>query len=267
MGELYDHICSLNNLEQAFKKGARKNSCPGPDGISWKQMKVNLGEHLMELRHELLEGTYQSSQPEVRRKPYSLNPRKTLVFELMNVRDRIVEYAIRIMLSPLYEKVFLPFSCAYRPGKGERYFVKLINQMLTDGFLWVLTVDVESYCSSINLSILKDELLGFTHDVEMVKLIEKCLSFGKKKVGIPLGHVLSPFLSNVYLHPIDLKLKHKKVVRYGDNWFFFLENQMDQSDLIAMITALLEKRNLRLNKRKTTYMFNPQPQSLLYLTT
>lgn len=211
MGILYDRVCLTSVLDQAFREGLRKNSRAGLDGITWQQIEENLDSFLSQLRKELINGIYQPVAPKTETTSFIFNSRKTITFDVLNTKDRTVEYAVRIVLSKLYEKVFLPFVCAYRPGKGEKYFVSLIERKIRNGYSWIAYVDIKSFFRSIDIKILIDELSDFAQDKELVSLIEKCLFLDNRKRGIPLGHILSTFLSDVYLHPIDVHLQDTRI--------------------------------------------------------
>jgi retron-type reverse transcriptase len=220
MNEIYEQVCSVDNLMKACKKAIKKGSRPGPDGMSCKNIKTASEKFISELRKELISGKYQASEPATEIKKYYKNSEKQLVYHVINIRERVVEYAIKEVLSSLYEKIFMPFSCAYRPGKGEKYFYGLVQEMMNKGFLWFLSLDVESYSDTIDNELLLEDLLLFTNDKKLISLVAECLYLKKGKQGLFPGHVLSPFLSNVFLHPVDVQLKDKRVIRYADNFFF-----------------------------------------------
>ena len=87
----------------------------------------------------------------------------------------------------------------------------------------------------------------------------------RKDYGIPIGHVLSTFLENVFLNPIDHQLKDKIVIRFSDNWFFAMENTTNYQEDIKLLERLLRARNLTLNQEKTKLIFKPKPETLLIL--
>lgn len=264
MGEQFDRVCSLDNMALAYKRAFRKRSRPGPDDISWLDIDTNREGYILELQNQLLSGEFTPSIPAIETKIYpygSIN--KTITYNVLNVRERLVEYAIKEVLSSLYEEVFLPFSCAYRKGKDEKLLMQLVGNALSEGYIYFTSVDIKSFFSSIDRKILKEEILDFTKDEKLVTLIERCLFFEDGKTGIMPGHVLSPLLSNIFLHPVDLELKGIRVIRYGDNYIFPQTDTKKWLEKAGIVSCLLQKRNLQLNQAKTKLLIEPNPKNIL----
>ncbi len=264
MGEKFDKVCSRENLTKAYKKGFRKRSRPGPDGVSWCDIGRNPDEVIQKLREDLISGNFIPSLPSTETKTYKCGSKnKTITYSMLNIRERVVEYAIKEVLSPLYEEIFLPFSCAYRKGKDEKYFKQLVRDDLAEGFSYFVSVDVKSFYGSIDRKILINEVLDFTKDEKLVILISRCIFLDDKEKGIMPGHVLAPLLSNIFLHPVDMELKETKVIRYADNYFFPQKDDCGWVEKVKLISELLQKRNLQLNEGKTKLLINPDPENIL----
>lgn len=269
MGQWYDRVCSIEVLGRAYRKAKKKGSRPKLGGISWEEVKEDPETFLGAISDELRAGSYHPSRPvdERKRLGYGPNPDRLFMYHVLGIRERIVEYAIKEILLTLCERVFLPPSCAYRPG-GEKRFIALVQESVEAGYLWFVSVDIKSFFYSIDTSILKEDLLSLTEDQELVSLVQKSLFFedhGHR--GLIPGHVLSPLLSNLFLHLIDLQLyesKMKKFIRYADNYFFpRKEGARDKDILVTLVETLLRTRNLSLNSEKTKILFNPAPETLL----
>lgn len=260
MNKIMNKICSLETLKKAFLQGARKNSRPGPDGVTWMEVNQNLNYFLSNLKKDLLNKSYQPSIPAIESKPYA---KKIITYNILNVRDRILEYAIKGVLSSLYEEIFLPFSCAYRPGKREKYFYELIEIAKSKGYSHYISLDIKSFLNSIDLAILENDLIEFTQEPDLVSLIKECLFIEDKKKGLPFGHILSLFFSNVYLHPIDFKLMDMKVIRYADNYIFYSNSYYNLDGYIRVLESLIKQRHLTLNISKTRKFYRPDPKELL----
>lgn len=264
MGEKFDKVCSWENLMKAYRKGFRKRSRSGSDGISWLDIGRNPVEFVRKLREELISDKFVPSLPAIETKTYKHGSKnKEITYNIPNIRERVVEYAIKEILSPLYEEIFLPFSCAYRKGKDEKYFKQLVDDALAEGFVYFVSVDIKSFFRSIDRKILINEILDFTKDEKLVILISRCIFLDNEQIGIMPGHVLSPLLSNIFLHPVDLGLKETKVIRYADNFVFPQKNDCEWIEKVKLVSGLLQKRNLQLNKEKTKLLINPIPENIL----
>jgi len=263
MGKQFDRVCSLDNLVLAYKRAFRKRSRPGPDSISWLDINPNREEYILELQTQLLSEEFAPSFPAIETKSYpcgSIN--KVITYDVLNVRERLVEYAIK-EVSSLYEEVFLPFSCAYRKGKDEKLLMQLVEDALFEGYIYFTSVDIKSFFGSIDRRILEKEILDFTKDEKLVTLIKRCLFLEDEKTGIMPGHVLSPLLSNVFLHPVDVELQGMRVIRYGDNYIFPQTDDTKWLEKAEIVSCVLQKRNLQLNQGKTRLLIEPNPKNIL----
>jgi len=211
----------------------------------------------------LRQGIYQPSKPLKVRIPNKLNSNKNMIIDVSNIRDRIVEYAIRIVLTSFYEKEFILLPRTFWLVKGENQFSHILRMLKSKGYIWYLGADVKSFYSSINISLLIKELITKTEDKALVNLIKKCLFIEFKDKGLPTGHILSTFLANIYLYPIDIQLIEKIAVRFSDSWFFAKKKNENFHSDIEFLDKLLRKRNLSLNREKMRIYFNPTPEALL----
>lgn len=194
----------------------------------------------------------------IMQKPYYPGSSKILYYVEMNIREKIVEYAIKRYLYPLFEEIFMDFSCAYRKGKGEKYVTQLIHNYMEIGKNWFISLDIKSFFKSIDQGILVQLLSEVLTDNDVIELLKKCLGLNKS-LGIPVGHVLSPLLSNFYLYKIDNKLFENKVptIRYADNYCFLSSNKNDLMYREKMLETLLSEYGLTLNTNKTKIVYRP----------
>ena len=165
------------------------------------------------------------------------------------------------MIEPRLEKLFLGNSYAYRPQKGA---LKAIRRTLSEchkaDSQWALRIDVDDFFDRIDHDILQKRLYGIGIDPEVVRLIMLCVKMGKVKqdtgewvpceIGVPQGAILSPLLSNLYLHSFDqfaLSLGYP-YIRYADDMLFLSETREQASEIFNKVTGYLkEKLMLSLN--------------------
>lgn len=258
MGKFYDEICSYENIKWSFDFLGKKNRRPGPDGIKWEDILENEKYYLSNLHQELSTKTFMPTPDIIRQKPYYPGSDKVLYYAEMNVREKIVEYAIKRYLYPLFEEIFVNFSCAYRKGKGEKCVTQLIQEYTLFGEVWFISLDIKSFFKSINQSILIELLTDALNDNDVVELIGKCLGLNIIS-GIPVGHVLSPLLSNFYLYKIDNELYENNIptIRYADNYCFASSNKSDLEYKKNLFESLLSEYGLTLNENKTKIVYCP----------
>jgi group II intron reverse transcriptase/maturase len=130
-------------------------------------------------------------------------------------RQKIVQKALQLVLTVIYEDIFLSCSHGFRPGRGCHTALKDL-QLLTgnaSAYNWVIEGDISKFFDTIPHDLIL-KLLGRTIDCPAtLNLIKLALKAGfvdpdTRKVvvddiGTPQGSVLSPLLSNVVLHELD----------------------------------------------------------------
>lgn len=254
---LYEKICSLENLKIAFKK-ARKDKSKKFYVIEFEN---NLEENLLELQKELLEQTY-TPKP---LKSFIIRDPKTRKIHSSAFRDRIVHHAIVNVLEPIFEKIFICDSYASRKNKGTHKAVKRfknfmrkvskngkpVKDALNDNMIkgYVLKADIKHYFDEINQDILIEIIRRKIDDEKTMVLIDKILKnfnsgiFGK---GMPLGNLTSQFFANVYLNETDYFVKHelksRYYIRYVDDFVILHKSKKRLEYFKAEIDKFLRER-------------------------
>lgn len=258
MGKLYDDICSYENIKWSFDFLGKKNRRPGPDGIKWEDILEKESFYLNNLVSELKTRAYMPNPDIIMQKPYYPGANKILYYVEMNIREKIVEYAVKRYLYPIFEDLFMDFSCAYRKKKGESYVTQLIQKYIMSGEEWFISLDIKAFFKSINQIILIDNIFDVLNDNDVVELIKKCLWL-EKGFGIPSGHVLSPLISNFYLYKLDKNLfeENISVIRYADNYCFASSSKNGLAYGKERLENHLSKYGLVLNEEKTKIVHCP----------
>lgn len=247
---LYATLCREETLYEAWKAVKGKNSAGGIDGITLSCFEDNLAKHISELADELKAGTW---APE----PYfsiEIPKKKNEVRKLglLSVKDKIVQYAIKTLIEPLFENLFVDNSYGYRPGKGHTKAVRrTLNECKKKKNKWALRLDIDNYFDSINHHLLAARLHAFIPDEEIVRLIMLSVQMGvvNKKLkwsdtvdGVPQGAILSPLLSNFYLHPFDkfVLTLCRSYIRYADDFCLLCESHEQAKVLLKQLSVYLQ---------------------------
>jgi len=236
---LYGLVSDPETLRAAWAQVRANRGKPGVDGVSIEQIEKE-GEDVLlaQLAHELKEKTYRAGA--VRRVQIPKANGKMRPLGIPNVRDRVVQAAVLLILEPIFETDFLDCSYGFRPGRSAHQALEKIRQNLAVGRCTVYDADVEGYFDSIP----HDQLLACVQmrvvDGSMLRLIKQWLNApveetdekGRKRrrrnpQGTPQGGVISPLLANIYLHWFDHVFHAKKgpahwakavLVRYADDF-------------------------------------------------
>lgn len=220
---------------------------------------------LRALQADLLHGRYAPGPYHMGSVPHQKDPNRHIEFDVLGLRQWIVERALYETLAAVYEPIFSPCSFAYRRSSGERRFFLAASDAIRQGSTWFACADVERFYYTIDIDALVSDIENFTSDAAAAGLVKRCMR-GDERVGLPLGHVLSPFLSNVYLHPIDCSPSVQPVLRFADDYFLPRRTRDDATVALVVLENLLKSRGLVLSPSKRRIVPSPSPESLLSWT-
>ena len=263
---LYDKICRRDVLEHAWRLVRANRGAAGIDGVTIEAVEEQIEELLDALQEELKSRRY---CPEAVRRVYIPKPdgrRRPLGIPV--VRDRIVQAAAKLVLEPIFEARFEPISYGYRPQRSAADAMERVR-MVCHGRRWAIEVDIEGYFDSVDHRRLMAILARKIADGAVLALIRGWLNAGivepdgrrvRPSRGVPQGGVISPLLSNVFLHMFDRYWRVKglskkagpwdgQLIRYCDDMLVITGS--DPERLIGMLERRLASMGLRLNRQKT----------------
>ena len=255
-------LCQIPRLYLAWNMVKAKGSVGGIDGISIIEFEKEKRKEIPKLAEQLKAGTWKPQPYMEIEVAKTKNPEEIRKLGMTAIRDKVVQHAIKSIIEPRYEKIFIGNSYGYRPGKGA---TKAIRRVLAEchktQYKYVLRLDIDNFFDTIDHEILQKRLIATGTEAEIVRLLMLCIKMGKVKqnslewveteYGTPQGAVLSPILSNLYLHSFDQFAVSKNVpyVRYADDFLFLTESREQAEDILAKTEAhLKEKLKLSLNQ-------------------
>jgi RNA-directed DNA polymerase len=274
---LYDRIYRLDVLWAAWEKVKANGGAAGLDGVSIEVIEKASGgaEGLVNRLHqELRTKTY---KPKAVRRVYIDKPDgRKRPLGIPTVADRVVQTACLLILEPIFEADFEDCSYGFRPERNAHQALKEIRGYLEAGYQAVYDADLKGYFDSIPHERLLACLRMRVSDRSVLKLIDLWLkapvvektqakggggeSLGRRnRKGTPQGGVISPLLSNLYLHWFD-KVFHRpegparwanaKLIRYADDFVVLARYQGEK--LSGWIELKLEDwMGLEINRDKT----------------
>ena len=253
-------------LKQAYFS-LKQKAAAGVDTVTWDEYGVRLGDRLLELQDRIHRGSYHP-QP-VRRVHIPKGDGRTRPLGIPALEDKLVQQAVRMVLEPIYEAMFIGFSYGYRPGRSQHGALDALAIAIDRKVNWVLDADIRSFFDTIDHTWMQRFLEHRIGDKRMVRLLMKWMRAGVMEQGklhevtegTPQGGVISPLLSNIYLHyVIDLwvcqwrkKQAHGEVyiVRYADDVVMGFQNEQDALKMRGALAARLGKFGLELHAEKT----------------
>jgi RNA-directed DNA polymerase len=225
---LLEEILNAENLNRAYKQVMRNKGAGGIDGMQVDELLPFLREHKKELIESLRDGKYRPKP--VRRVEIPKENGKTRKLGIPTVVDRLIQQAITQVLSPIFEKQFSDNSYGFRPNRSAHDALRRCQEHITNGYKYVVDMDLEKYFDTVNQSKLIQILSETIKDGRVISLIHKFLKAGvmvggmfeESPEGVPQGGPLSPLLGNIMLNECDHELERRghRFVRYADNKSF-----------------------------------------------
>jgi RNA-directed DNA polymerase len=291
---LYRLVCDVGWLRAGLDTvlANHGSSTPGIDRVTKATIdaKPDGREALVQQLHaELLAETY---RPQPVKRVYLLKPNgKKRPLGIATMRDRAVQATVKMVLEPIYESIFYPFSWGFRPLRSTHHALSALRRGLSDprlGFKWTIEGDIAACFDEIDHRLLRRYLKQRIQDHRLLDLITTMLRCGiwedgrvtYPTCGTPQGAVCSPLLANVFLHEFDdwyqhtfrhrpewghlskggLQYRRKTelggtlmLTRYADDWVAVWNGRRSRAEEIKaeIKTFLADELQLRLSEAKT----------------
>ena len=195
-------------MQEAYRL-TRKDGAPGIDGVTADEYATNLDANLLDLLDRIKSDRYQA--PPVRRAYIPKTDGSWRPLGIPTFEDKVAQRAIVMVLETVYEQDFLPCSFGFRPGRSAHQALQYLRTgLMSQRLRWVIDIDIEKYFDSIPHSQLRDFLDQRVTDGVIRRMIDKWLKAGVLEddllrhttEGSPQGGVISPCLSNIFLHHV-----------------------------------------------------------------
>jgi len=264
---LYDRICGGDVLREAWRRVKRNKGAAGVDGVTIDAIRRSgIGDFLSGLESELGEGEY---RPKAVLRRYIPKPDgRSRPLGIPTVRDRVVQMAVKLVVEPIFEADFRVASYGFRPKRSATQALERLRKLGAKGGDHVLDADIESYFDSIDHEKLMRLVERRISDRRVLKLLRQWLRAGvmedgsetTKLSGTPQGGVISPLLSNVYLHVLDEMWEDRYahlgvLVRYADDFVIVCRTRAAREEAERKVRGIMCRLGLTLHAEKGALPF------------
>ena len=195
---LIDKVYAPTTLALAWYKVRGNGGAAGVDRQSIERFAARAEEYLAELATDLRAGRYRP-QP-IRRVAIPKGDGRMRPLGIPTVKDRIIQTAVKLVIEPIFEAIFLPTSYGFRPGRGCKDALREVDRLIQEGYAFVVDADLRSYFDSIPHDRLMERVAARISDGRVLDLVRAWLDQdifdGLERwtptAGTPQGAVITP---------------------------------------------------------------------------
>ena len=262
------HRMDVDFLREAYRR-LNKKGAPGLNKVTAADYAEHLEENLADLHQRLRSGSYRA--PPIKRVWIEKENGKQRPLGIPEFEDKIVQRAVEMLLSAIYEEEFHDFSHGFRKGHSQHKALhELREQCRQLNINWILIADITGLFDNID----HQKLLGFirrrVNDGAILRLIGKWLNAGVMEEdrleypdkGTPQGGVISPLLSNIFLHyvldewianEVKPRMKGKSfTIRWADDFIIGFQLEKDANRVKEVLPKRFDRFGLELHPDKTS---------------
>jgi len=261
------HRIDLHLLKRSYRE-INKSKSTGVDKISAKEYSENLDRNLFDLYTRLIQGKYKTCP--VKRIWIDKEGGKKRPIGIPALEDKIVQKAVAILMTMIFDENFYDFSYGFRTGFNQHMAIHQIRESCyANRVNWIVSADITGLFDNIDHTLLMEMIKKRVSDGTILKLIGKWLKAGVSEngsvsfsdKGTPQGGVISPVLSNIFLHyvlddwlfkTVGKYMKGKWfVIRYADDFILGFESKDDALKVMKVLPKRFNKFGLELHPEKT----------------
>ena len=251
---------------KAYKLVKANKGSAGVDQESLEGFERNLKDNLYKIWNRMSSGSY--FPPAVKAVSIPKKAGGTRILGIPTVGDRIVQMIVKLELEPKIEPHFLEDSYGYRPNKSALEAIRVTRERCWT-YDWVLEFDIKGLFDNISHELLMKAVLKHTNCKWVILYIERWLKaemlmpkgeIKKRERGTPQGGVISPLLSNLFLHYVyDLWMRRnhpeKSWCRYADDGLAHCNTEREAKTLLEALKKRFAECALELHPDKTKIIY------------
>ena len=247
---LMEQIVDPDNLETAWARVRANRGAPGPDGITIGEFPEHFRQCWPVVRQQLLEGTYKPDP--VRRKSIPKPDGSQRHLGIPNVMDRLIQQAVLLVLTPIFDPEFSESSFGFRPHRSAHEAIHLVQEHIQASYRWCVDMDLSKFFDTVQHDVLMHRVGRKVRDKQVLRLIGRYLragvmidtDFHPSTEGTMQGGPLSPLLANILLDDFDkeLEIRGHRFVRYADDFLVFSKTEQSATRVFASVERYLTRK-------------------------
>ena len=255
-----DAVLNAGNLTHACYEVIRNKGAAGVDKMSVKELKAYLDKNRQGLTEQIHHGDY-IPYP-IRGKEISKRNGKTRLLGIPTVIDRMLQQAVSRIIMPQFEYMFSKYSYGFRPERNSQQAVLKSLEYINSGYQYIVDIDLKGFFDEVDHCLLMNLLHRKIKCPVTLLLIRRWLrapiwqdgKLNKRRKGVPQGSPISPLLSNIMLHELDMEMEKRGLlfVRYADDFSIYCKNRQESRTIGNSIYVFLrDKLKLPINREKS----------------
>jgi RNA-directed DNA polymerase len=258
--ELINKILRTGNLTDACYEVIRNKGSEGIDKMKVTDLKVYLDKNRITLENQIRNNQY-LPQP-IRGKEIPKRNGKKRLLGIPTVIDRMLQQATSRILMMHYDVLFSNNSFGFRPQRNAQQAVGKALEYINNGYKAIVDIDLKAYFDEVDHCLLLNILHRHIKCKSTMCLIRRWLrvpisingKLQKRRKGVPQGSPLSPLLSNIMLHELDLEMTQQglRFIRYADDFSIYCKTKTEARRISNKIIQYLnQKLKLPINTEKS----------------
>ena len=263
------HLIDVDLLREAYNR-TRKDAAAGVDGVTAAEYGANLEENLQDLYERMRSGRYIA--PLVKRTWLDKDGSGRRPIGEPTFEDKIAQRAAVMLLGAIYEQDFHDFSHGFREGHSQHQALQQLWQQCTRMNIgWIVDADVSGFFDNLDRSWLRRIIQQRVNDGGILRLVGKWLKAGVLEEGLvtypekgtPQGAVISPLLSNIFLHhvlddwfvrEVQPRLKGRCfLIRFADDFVIGCQWEADARRVMEILPKRFGRFGLTIHPEKTVF--------------
>jgi group II intron reverse transcriptase/maturase len=255
-----EKVLSARNLTEACHEVVRNKGAAGIDHMSVKDLKLYLDKNREELSAIIRHGNY-IPQP-IRGKEIPKRNGKMRLLGIPTVIDRMLQQAVTRVIMPQFEYMFSDYSYGFRPEHNTLQAVSKAREYINSGYQHIVDIDLKGFFDEVDHCLLMELIFRKVKCQQTLTLIRRWLrapiwqngKLVKRRKGVPQGSPISPLLSNIMLHELDMEMEMRQLrfVRYADDFSIYCKTKEEARKTGNSIYVFLrDKLKLPINRDKS----------------